>query len=422
MSAKKDLGAARAANSLHLFKGHEANWMLQRTLAYMNVKAAELGECLYVAGRIDEKNAESWPTEWADLAARIEKQGDGALLEGEPISARESFQRASNYYRAAQYGCVPSHPRYHELLDKSIACFHKAIPLVNSPIQKIEVPFEGSRLPGYFARPDNSDTKRPTLFVAGGNDDTIEEDFFIIGPAALERGYNFFTFSYPGHRNAVHTDSRQVKRPDYEKPFKEAFNILETLPGVDERIALMGFSGGGYVAPRVAIHEDRVKAVIANNPMIDYDRVAKALLNPMIKRLPRFLLKRAMSKKLDRKPLIKAYMEYGLWTAGYSDMTLYEWLTSQKAQREWAKFTIVEDMHKISCPALSLVGSGEGEEMLKQTREFHEGISSKNKIMKEFTLEEDGTHDHCMLDNHSRMQQAVFLWLNQVFQHDIMTK
>jgi len=419
MSKKQDLGAARAPGAIGVFKGHEADWMLQRTLAYMNVKAAEIGECLYIAQRIDEKDAESWPKEWADLAERVDAQGDESLARGDTVGARESFQRACNYYRAAEYGCVPSHPRYYELWEKSVAAFHKACPLYNPPVQIVEVPFEGTKLPGYFWRPDESNTKRPTLFVAGGNDDTIEEDFFIIGPAAVKRGYNFFTFSYPGHRNAVHTDFRQVKRPDYEVPFKAAFDYLETLPGVDDRIALMGFSGGGYVAPRVTIHEKRVQAVIANNPMIDYDRVAKALLDPIINRIPGPILKFALNKKLNRKPLIKAYMEYGLWTAGYADMTLYDWLTSEQAQRDWAKFSIVDDMHKITCPALSIVGSGEGEEMLKQTREFHEGISSGEKKMHVFTLEEDGCHDHCMLDNHSRMQQVVFRWLDEVFSKHI---
>ncbi len=31
------------------------------------------------------------------------------------------------------------------------------------------------------------------------------------------------------------------------------------------------------------------------------------------------------------------------------------------------------------------------------------------------TLEQDGSHDHCMLDNHSRMQQVMFEWLSTVF-------
>jgi hypothetical protein len=77
--------------------------------------------------------------------------------------------------------------------------------------------------------------------------------------------------------------------------------------------------------------------------------------------------------------------------------------------------TFADELHKITCPALALVGAGEGEEMLKQTREFYRGISSKQKKMRVFTLEEDGSHDHCMLDNHSRMHHVTFAWLNEVF-------
>ena len=409
-----DLGAARAPDALGVFAGHEADWMLQRTLAYMNVGAAELGECLHVARRIDERDADSWPREWAALAARVDEMGHEALATGATADARRAFLRACNYYRAAEYGCTPSHPRFHSLWMASVAAFRKAAPLFDPPVQAIEVPFEGSRLPGYFWRPDTSGTERPTLFVAGGNDDTIEEDLFIIGPAAIERGYNFFTFSYPGHRNAVHTDARQVKRPDYEEPFAAALDVLETLPGVDDRIALMGFSGGGYVAPRVAIHDDRVTAVIANTPMIDYARVADALLGPMVARVPGPVLDWAITRRLERNPLLRAYMEYGLWTAGYGHMSLYEWLTSDEAQREWARFTITDDLHEITCPALALVGAGEGEEMLEQTRAFYAGVSSAQKRMHVFTLEQDGSHDHCMLDNLSRMHQVTFGWLNEV--------
>ncbi len=413
--AKQDLGAARAANSLNFFKCHEANWMLQRTLAYMNVNAAELGECLYVATKINEKDAESWPREWSRLAEKVYMQGEESLLQEDKISARNSFLRASNYYRAAQYGCIPDHKDYDMLLERSVDAFEKASKLYDPVVKKVSIEFEGTSLPGYFWRADNSDKKRPTLFVAGGNDDTIEEDFMIIAQAAINRGYNFFTFSYPGHRNAVHTDNKQVKRYDYEVPFKKAFDVLEEQVGVDERIALAGFSGGGYVAPRVAIYEDRVKVLIANNPMIDYARVADALLGPLVRGIPSSLLSFVVNKKLEKKPLMKAYMEYGLYTAGYQDYSLVEWLKSNEAQQEWAKFNIVDKLDQITVPTLSLVGSGEGEEMIKQTKEFHSKISSGIKEMKMFTLEKDGSHDHCMLDNHSRMHQEIFTWLNSVF-------
>ncbi len=417
MARKQELGTARAPVELGFFKGHEADWFMQRSLSYMSEKAAELGECLSTARRIDERDPDSWIDEWAALGERLAEAGDEALQRGERVSAREALMRACNYYRIAEYGCVPSHSRFHELWRQSVHAFRKAAPLFDPPVQFEPVHFEGAELPAYFWRPDDASTTRPTLVVAGGNDDTGEEDFFIIGPAAVRRGYNIFIFEYPGHRGAVHTDPTQVKRPDYEVPFAAALDHLQTLPGVDERIALMGFSGGGYVAPRVAIHDERIKAVIPNSPMIDYARIADALLGPMVRRIPGPILKWGINRKLGRNPLIRAYMEYGLWTTGLADMSLYEWMNSQQAQDDWARFNIVDDLPKITCPSLALVGAAEGEEMLRQTQEYHDGISSVDKTMYTFTMERDGSHDHCMLDNISRMHQIVFEWLNEVFDY-----
>ena len=140
--SKLEFGVGRSPYSLGVFKDNETDWLFKRTMAYMNEKAAEVGECLYVAKRIDEKDIETWIKEWAELAERVEKQAEEALEKGHTVSARESFLRATNYYRTAEYGCVPSHPRFHELWEKSRKCFHSACPLFDPPIQIIEVPFE----------------------------------------------------------------------------------------------------------------------------------------------------------------------------------------------------------------------------------------------------------------------------------------
>ena len=162
-----------------------------------------------------------------------------------------------------------------------------------------------------------------------------------------------------------------------------------------------------------------VGPTVQASAVVDYARVADALLGPVVKRVPGFLLKWALPRKLGRKPLIRAYMEYGLWASGYGDMTLHDWLTSAEAQADWARFTTTDTMHTITCPTLSLVGAGEGEEMLVQTREFHDAIASRDKELHVVTLECDGTHDHCMLDDHSRMQQVIVEWLGGVFGHDV---
>ena len=412
--AKTKLGVARSPQSFGLFRDHETDWAFKRTLEYMNEKAAEIGECLYVARRIDEANGESWIEEWASLAARVEAFAETSLAQGHTVSAREALWRASNYYRTAEYGCPPDHPRFHELWEKSVENFHKACPLFTPPIQIIEVPFDGYMLPGYFWRSADSDATRPTLVAAGGNDSSGEEIVFSSGPAAVQRGYNFFHFEHPGHRGAVHLYPDCVKRHDYEIPYEAAIDYLETLPGVDGRIALVGYSFGGYVAARVAVHEKRIKAVIPNSPMIDAFGVAMAAWGGMVSianRIPAAFLVKMLDWKLRKKPLLRALREYNHWTGGATGMSLEESLEATK------RFVIQRhELARITCPALALVSAREGEVMVRQAEQFYEAISSPVKKMHVFSLEQDGSDDHCQMDNRARGNQVMFDWLDKVFE------
>jgi len=410
--AQVNLGGARSPNHLGVFKNHETDWVFKRTLEFMNEKAAEIGECLYAARRINEQQGDSWIAEWADLAKKVRLLAEESLHNGHLVSARESFLRAANYYRTAEYGCAPDHPRFHELWKNSVDCFHQACPLFTPPIEIITVPFEGRQLPGYFWRPDHSSITRPTFIAAGGNDSSGEEVFLSAGFGARRRGFNFFTFEYPGHRGAVHLYPDCVKRPDLEVPFSAAIDYLEKLPGVDERIALAGFSYGGYVVSRVAIHEKRLHAVIPNSPLVDLPKaVLGGILGPLVKGVPGSMLDKVIDIKTRKSPLMRSLLYYSKWTWGYD--TFREEFESDS----FLQHVISADLDKISCPALALVGKDEGKEMIRQAQEFFDAISSKNKKIHVFSLEKDGSNDHCQLDNISRAHQVSFDWLGELFQY-----
>ncbi len=68
MADRRDSGAARAPRTLRVFREHEADWMLVRILGSMSVDAAEVGACFEAARRIDERDPDSWPCEWARTA------------------------------------------------------------------------------------------------------------------------------------------------------------------------------------------------------------------------------------------------------------------------------------------------------------------------------------------------------------------
>ena len=406
-----------------LLKDKEADWFLRRTLEFMNEKSAEIGECIHVARNINETNGESWITEWATLANKVEKQGDKSLSNNHKVSARESYLRASNYYRAAEYGTPPSHPRFDEIWKRSVECMHKASPLFSPKIQTIEFDFNGKKLPGYYWRPQESDSSNPTLIVAGGNDSSLEELVYWIGMAAVRRGYNFFAFDHPGHRGAVHLYPDCVKRPDYEVPYKHAIDYLETLPGVDERIALTGYSFGGYIASRVALYDERISALIPNSPLIDLEKISSAMFSSIIKAIPDFLLKFVLERKLAKKPVMKAFLEYTIWAQGYGT-SLSDFIVDpqlRERNKNNAKlYNIVNDLSRIKCPTLALVSEGEGKELLKQAGDFIEGISSPQKKLYIFTKEKDGCDDHGQLDNRSRSTQVMFDWLDEILDYRYM--
>jgi cephalosporin-C deacetylase-like acetyl esterase len=330
---------------------------------------------------------------------------------GHRVSARESFLRATTYHRLAEYGALPTDPRFDGYWRKSVACFQQAGALFNPPIQTLEVPFEGRPLAAYYWRPDTSRDTRPTIIAVGGNDSSLEELVMGIGTGAVARGYNFFAFDHPGHRGAVHRYRDCIKRPDYEQPYKVAIDLLTTLPGVDERIALSGFSFGGYICSRVACFEKRIKALIPDSPIIDNYRIAASFWMTLVGKIPDRYYFKMMDYVLRNKPILKAYKAYTDTSNGTLAMSLKERIELAKT----LFFLPTEMLAQIECPTLVLVSEDEGEEFVRQSRTFFDSIASTEKRLHIFSLAEDGSNDHCQLDNFSRANQVIFDWLDEVF-------
>ena len=103
-----------------------------------------------------------------------------------------------------------------------------------------------------------------TVVLVGGYDGTAEELYFLNGAAALARGYNVLAFDGPGQGAAL-LQQGLVLRPDFEQVISAVMDFLGQRPGTDvNRVALIGLSLGGYLAPRAASGEHRVAACIAD--------------------------------------------------------------------------------------------------------------------------------------------------------------
>ncbi len=132
----------------------------------------------------------------------------------------------------------------------------------------VEIPFEDMKLPGYYFKAGEGE--RPTLIVMSGFDGTAEELYFYIGAGALQRGYNVLLFEGPGQVGPIHLYPDKPFRPDYHGVIKAVVDFIITRKEVDEdKLVLVGYSLGGYFVSEAVIHEKRIRACVADSPIVD---------------------------------------------------------------------------------------------------------------------------------------------------------
>ena len=247
----------KAAGPHLVFSNPNYDFELLRAIGYTLSNGADINECLKTARAIKQGDKESWYENWHTLAQRILAMGRTSLEAGHKISAREAFLRASNYFRVAEFYLHgnPKDPRILETWGQSRDCFRKAARLLDNPVEVIKIPYEKTTLPGYFLRPDNTGKKRKTLILQTGFDGTGEELYFSTGFFVLKRGYNVLIFEGPGQGGALREQHLHF-RPDWEKVVTPVVDYALSRPEIDpKRLALAGFSMGGYLAPRGAAFE-----------------------------------------------------------------------------------------------------------------------------------------------------------------------
>ena len=230
---------------------------------------ADFLECLETAARFDNGNGEKWYTEWLETAERIRGIGDQCKREGHLYSAGEAYLRASNYYRNAEFFIHddPKDERHLRCARLSRDCFVEAMKYSRFDAKTIEIPFEGTTLPGYYIRSPKAKGNAPLFITHTGFDGTAEEMYFFFGPMALDRGYHFLIFDGPGQGMGLREKGLYF-RPNWETVMTPVVDFALTLPGVDkDRLVYCGISMAGYLAPRALAFEHRIKVGIAHGGM-----------------------------------------------------------------------------------------------------------------------------------------------------------
>jgi pimeloyl-ACP methyl ester carboxylesterase len=230
------------------------------------------------------------------------------------------------------------------------------------------------------------------------------------GCPALERGYNIVHLAGPGQMDVFRFHPDTHFEPDYENPLKTVIDFLAERSEVDMgRLAILGLSFGGYFATRATAHEPRVKALIANSPIVNLRDYMVAFIGSDPAEAPE-----AENVRLEDLPAMPdEFLSRQLKTMCENLMVRFGQLSLRETFLYLREFTVGEAVSQITCPSLALVGTGEGGEPEKQHKEFCAKVSGP-VASHTFTAFE-GADTHGQVGNPSFAAVVTLDWLDELF-------
>ena len=371
---------------------------LQRSVGKADSGMANVGECLAIAEQITPGDRDSWYRAWSGFAAGLVSRGDDAAKAGHQVSARGAYLRAAEYFRQAFFF-------HRENLDgtelrtayaSSVRAFRLALDLLGHPGRVLSGPVSG-----YFFTPGHADGRCPAILHIGGYDGTAEELYAAVAPA-IERGYAFAALDGPG-QGALLYDQRVPMRPDWENVVPAMFDAVTANREVDPgRVALVGRSFGGLIAPRGAAGEHRLAGLIVDPGQYDLGTAVTARLGALMDQVndpaadPQF-------DALLEISAVKALLEPRMVTHGMTSVRTYF--------ADALRYTNAATVSRITCPAF--VTDNETDEV----------STGQGKILfdhltcpKEFRLfkKEEGAEGHCEGMAPIVFWDAAYNWLDSL--------
>jgi alpha-beta hydrolase superfamily lysophospholipase len=373
-------------------------------LSMMLYGMSDLGECLEVGRRIVADDMESWIQAWSGMARRLQERAETFEAKGNTASAASSYLRAATYWRAGlmHFG-PPSDPREEENTRASYHCYDRYLELSGYPGEYVEVPYEGSHLAAYFYRSPNAQGPAPTLIFHQGRD-AWPDDTRWVYDNAIQRGIHCLALHGGGQGLSIRLHGHPI-RHDWEQVVTPAVDRLLEVDGVDpDRIGLMGASFGGYLAPRAAAFEKRLKVCNANPGVLDWGASIKAsfppeLLDALEAGPEQF--NAAIEMVMGLSATHAWFMEDSMWKHGVDN--------PYDLMKEFEKCDLRPHVDRIECPTLVMDGTQEAFST-GQARPLYDALSCE----KDYLLfdDESTAQLHCQNGANATAGEFMFDWLD----------
>jgi dienelactone hydrolase len=327
---------------------------------------------------------------WQQVADQLEEQAVEAEKAGHLRTAGQKYLRAAVYVCQAERMQRASSPTRNAIYQHCLDLMQKAFDLVDPATTRVLVPFEGSLLPAYFTDASTDGSPAPCMIMWNGLDSTKEHMYTSGWPAEMAaRGISTLMVDCPGSGEALRFLGL-TSRVETEDWAAACVDYLETRADVDaDRIGLVGWSLGGYYAPRAAAFEKRLKLVVAWGANHNWGEVQK-------RRLER-----------EGENPVPHYWEHVLWVWGEDDVETFI-ANAERVNLEG----VVE---QITCPFLITHGENDRQIDVSYAHlSYEQAVSSPKRELRIFTPAEGAT-EHVGLDHLPHVGAFTADWIEDTF-------
>jgi hypothetical protein len=263
--------APNAVGTTGFFGDGDFDFITRCVIGYAAQGVFDVGQVFATIARIEDGNADSWYTAWRATAVKLHAQAIASLAAGNTETAARQFLGASEGYAQAvgfsdrmrdQTAFAPNFALHQD-------CWEAFIDASDGRVERVAVPYEGTTLPGYLFRPDNSGAKRPTVVLTNGSDGSISGLWASGATTALARGYNAFLYDGPGQQSSLFQHELHF-RFDWEAVLTPVVDSIIDRPDVDgSALFAYGISQAGYWVTRALAFEHRFVAAVVDPGVVD---------------------------------------------------------------------------------------------------------------------------------------------------------
>ncbi len=328
---------------------------------------------------------------WSALADRLVGQARTSAAAGHGHTASDKYHRACVYYMIAERMQRSGAARRDETYAKMLDAMRESARCGGLGVEFVEIPYEGTSYPGLFVRAEGRDGKPAPCVIHTNGLDSVKEMIYWsgIGDRLAERGVSMLAIDHPGVGEALRLRGL-AGRHDSEAWASPAVDYLQGRADVDpDRIGIMGWSLGGYFAPRAAAFEPRLKLCVSWGANHHWGELQK-------KRLAR-----------EGENPVPHYWEHVRWVFGQPDMESF---------MAWApNMTLDGVVEKIAVPYLVTHGENDRQIPLSDAhRSYEQAVNSLCRELHIFTPEEGGV-EHASSDNIRPAADFIADWVSDVF-------